>query len=282
MLAASLLFCGCSYVQEPAGGNWAVVYRLASKAGGGLVRERIAIASEPDADRIVEALNSPPTNPEMRSALPEGLVLAGVELIKGCATVSVNSRYLMLSQLEKLLAESAIVLSLSTLDEVCTVDIVYNGTMLAAGLSVETIAEADGVCGEYEHILKLYLPDPGAEELRPATVTRLDDGTLSLAEAILREIFSHIGGGVEDTVILSVSIDEGLCTVDLSQEFYGDDSDENGNGELTVYSIVNSLCRIPGVDTVTLTVEGMSVESYGDYTTVWPLEQRMSLVNYQE
>lgn len=282
MLAAAMLLCGCGSGQEPVGGNWAVVYRLDSKAGGGLVRERIALSSEPDIDELVEALNSLPKDAEMLSAFPEGLVLLGAELKNGCATVTVSSKYLSLSLQEKLKAESAIVLSLSTLDEVCYVDIVCNGTTRTTGLSVEAIAEADGVCGEYEHTLKLYLPDWEGKTLRPVAVTKLDDGTASLAEAMLRELFAYIGGGVEDTVILSLSIAEGICTVDLSQEFYSGATDADRNGELIIYSIVNSLCRIPGVDTVTLTVDGMGVASYGRYTTLWPLEQQMSLVSYQE
>ncbi len=282
MLVLAILLCGCGSGSGHGSADRAVVYRVDMSPGGGLVRENAENAAEFTLEALIDAMNSPPTDDESLSSFPEGMKLLSAEINKGTATVSVNSAYLALTKLEKLLAESAIVLSLSALDEVCSVDIVCNGTVMAAGLTVEEIAEADGVCGEYERTLKLYLPDGEGKTLRPESVTRSDDGKLSLAEAMLEEIFDYMGGGMEKTIILSVSVAEGLCRVDLSQEFYGDGSGEDIKGELIIYSIVNSLCRIPGVETVTLTVEGMNVESYGEHTTVWPLEPNMSLVSYQD
>ena len=101
-------------------------------------------------------------------------------------------------------------------------------------------------------------------------------------EAVVTELFPLIGGGVEESRLLSVGISDGVCRVEFSQEFYGREPADREKGRLVIYSVVNSLCRIPGIDAVTITVEGNDVDSYGSFSTLWPLEADMSLVSFQE
>lgn len=85
---------------------------------------------------------------------------------------------------------------------------------------------------------------------------------------------------MENTRILSVNTEGGLCSVDLSEAFYGAEPTESVEGMLLIYSIVNSLCRVPGVDSVAISVEGYSVESYGGFRTSWPMGENTSIISY--
>ena len=280
ILLGAMLLCGCSTSGRGNSSDLAAVYRVNTKLGGGLVKEYISVdTKEPLIDELVDALNGKSVNSEYASAFPENIVIVDAKLSKGVLTVEMSWKYLVATHLEKLIAQSAIVLTMSAVDEVCYVDIVCSGTTIAEGLTVEMIAESDGVCHEYFRTLKLYLPDEEGSALRPQTIIKPDNAAETLQETMLKEIFINLGRGMESTEILSVSNIDGHCKIDLSQDFYGAVGGEL-SGEMVIYSIVNSLCRIPGVEKVTLTVEGMDVESYGEFKTVWPLEGDSAYINY--
>lgn len=284
LLSTAMLLCGCAQGSAWDDGDAVNVYRFDPGHGGSiLVREKIKMDSgETSLEAIIEALNSEPNSQELERAFSEDVKIESVSVHKGVADVSMSQDYLYASGLEMLLAESAIVLSLSTLNEVCSVNISCMGNTMTEGLVAEDYMEADGLCGSYERSLKLYLPNDGYEFLEPETVQSFETEGASIVEAMLREIFREIGGGVEDTKLISADISEGVCRIELSQEFYGTEPAGSSEGRLIIYSVVNSLCRIPGVDFVTVTVEGIDIESYGDFAAVWPMEADMSLVKYQE
>ena len=280
LLLLSLLLCGCGSAGKEASTNLAAVYRVNSKQGGGLVREYISTqSSEATLEEMVNALNGKSVNSEHTGPLPESVSIIAYELSDGVLDIEMSWKYLLVSDMEKLIAQSAIVLTLSAIDEVCQINISCSGTSLAEGLTVEMIAESDGVCREYYRTLKLFLPNEDGKSISPKSIVKLDNGRESLQETMLREIFAYVGHGMEETEILSITTIDGHCIIDLSQEFYGA-SDVNYPGDMVIYSIVNSLCRIPGVDKVTLTVEEMAVESYGEFKTIWPLAPNTSFVSY--
>lgn len=281
LLALALALGGCASPAANSEGT-VTVYRLARGGGSsGLVREEAAIAEGGNSlESIAAALNAYPSSPELSRAFPEGVDIEQVSLSEGRARVTVSFAYMGLSAAGRLVVNSAIVLSLSALDPVCCVDIVCNRKTVAEGLTVEAIAEADGQCGAYERVLKLYLPDGEEPVLRPRSIKTPDGGGEHTARLMLKELFACIGGGLEDTGLLSMEISGGSCRLDLSQEFYAYEPGSIEEARVTLYSIVNSLCRIPGIDSVRITVEGMDVESCGAYAVVWPLEADMSLIEY--
>lgn len=67
-----------------------------------------------------------------------------------------------------------------------------------------------------------------------------------------------------DTEIISINVKDGLCTVDLNDEFTnftGGTSMEN----LAVHSLVNSLCEIEEVNKVKINVEGNTTAMFGGH-----------------
>lgn len=64
------------------------------------------------------------------------------------------------------------------------------------------------------------------------------------------------------TRLLSVSTKDGICTLDLSREFV-DNSPGGSAGELmTLFSIINTMTELPGIDKVQFLIEGQKREVY--------------------
>ena len=157
LLCFALVLSGCIYRSSASERPTVVVYRLSLEdTGGRLVRETVSLGEGQEPfPAMIEALNSSPSVVGMASALPENVEISSWSLVGGTATVELSREYLSLAETEQLLAESAIVLSLGTVDEVCRVNIRSGGNSLASGLVPEMYAEADGLCGGYERTLKL-------------------------------------------------------------------------------------------------------------------------------
>lgn len=67
-----------------------------------------------------------------------------------------------------------------------------------------------------------------------------------------------------DTELISISVTDGLCTVNLNDEFTnftGGTSMEN----LAVHSLVNSLCSVEGINKVKINVEGNTSAMFGGH-----------------
>lgn len=276
----ALLLSGCIYRSSAGEQPTAIVYRSSgSDTGGRLVRETVGLSEGQEPfSAIVDALNRAPAVAGLGSTFPRNVEIESCTLDGGTATVEMSREYFELEGIEKLLAESSIVLSLGTVNEVCAVDICCLGTYVGSGLTPEAYDEADGLCGSYERTLKLYMPGNGM--LVPKSVGAYDDGSAGSAELVLTELLQALGGGMENTGIVSAEIENGLCSVELSGEFFGAEPTEKTEGMLIIYSIVNSLCRLPAIEAVSISVEGAELESYGGFRCSWPLGPNKNLISH--
>ncbi len=280
ILAVCLLLAGCAFGAGGGETDFVTVYRIDNSIeGNSLVRERIDEQAN-TVEEMLTLINSHPEDSEALSSLPEGVSVSFVSLKRGIAKVEMSPEYLSLGRRESLLAEGAVTLSLSTLDCVCFVDIVC-GEEFIGRFCLEDFVEADVICGGYERTIKLYLPDPEGEYILPRSISLFDKGEAEAAEMILYQLFKNIGNGMENTEILSASIENGVCKVDLSEEFYGAEPAGSIGGMVIIYSMVNSLCRLSDVNAVHIKIEGNEVTSYGGFIPVWPLAENMSLVRFE-
>ncbi len=280
LLVLCLLLAGCAFGAGGGDAEWATVYRIDNNSvGSGLIRERIN-EQVSSAEEMLEQLNARPEDPEAAASLPEGVRLKFLEFNEGVVKIEMSPEYMSLTARERFLAEGAAVLSLSTLDSVCYVDIVCADEFIGR-FGVEDFEEADAMCGGYERTVKLYLPDSECEAILPRSISLTDKGEVEVAELILQQLFKNIGNGMENTKILSVSIENAVCKVDLSEEFYGAEPAGSIGGMVIIYSMVNSLCRLNAVNAVEIKIEGNEVSSYGGFIPMWPLSENMSMVRFE-
>lgn len=82
----------------------------------------------------------------------------------------------------------------------------------------------------------------------------------------------------EDVNVLSVKIEENICTVDLSSGFITSNSDSSRKEMMALYSVVNSICALPGIDQVKINVEGNVSATLGEYTLKDNFESDQNIV----
>jgi len=282
-LALSLLLCGCVYRSSMDEQSYISVYRLRSGGDGGaaLVKEMVAYSPEkaPE-DAMLAALNSKPGSTGLSRVFPEGVRARSCSIEKGLATVDMSDGFARLDEIRRLLCAGALVLTLSTLDEVCAVNVECGGEILAEGLRPEDIQFADAVFEEHERSAKIFLPNEDGEGLTPRSHTIKMSAEASIEELIAQAVLDALPVYTERTVVLSAQTQDGICSLDLSEAFYGNEPADSIEGMLMVYALVNSLCRLNNVDGLVITVEGQNVVSYGGYRASWPLSARDSLIIY--
>ncbi len=111
-----------------------------------------------------------------------------------------------------------------------------------------------------------HFPDKNDEFLVPEEreVTKGDE---PLEAVIVRELIKGRGKeGLSRTVpegtrLLSVSVVDGVAYVNFSREFQNKHWGGTAGERMTIYSVVNSLCELPGIDKVQFLLEGEKQES---------------------
>ncbi|MBO6159781.1 MAG: GerMN domain-containing protein [Firmicutes bacterium] len=72
----------------------------------------------------------------------------------------------------------------------------------------------------------------------------------------------------EGTKINEIVVEEGVCYVDLSENFVLNHSGGEIQEKLTIYSLVNSLCRVSGIDYVQILIDGKKTSFYKTYVPI--------------
>ena len=226
------------------------------------------------------ALNSQSAEPELECAFPGNVRITSLTVEKDRAIVDMSREYTNLRGTALVLARGAIVLSLCSIDNISEVYIYSEGELLSEGLRLEDFSQADGISGGYERNIKLYIPDDAIYGVRLRTVSCDEDSSVSYAERVGRELLSALGGAMESTEVLGLTLADGCCNINLSREFYAAEPAKRDDGRLIICSFVNSLCRVPGVDSVRILVEDEAVKSFGGYQIIWPMAADNSLIIY--
>lgn len=100
---------------------------------------------------------------------------------------------------------------------------------------------------------------PKTEGVARATISELINGPQN--ETLLPTI-------PNSTMLESIKIDEGLCTVDFSSELVDHHPGGLLNEELTVYSIVNTLTQFSTIDEVKILVDGQEIDTIAGHVDV--------------
>lgn len=137
--------------------------------------------------------------------------------------------------------------------------------------------------------ITLYFPDETSQGL--VQVQRsVDQSSVGRPRQILYELLegptslesenaAPLAAGWQNVDILGIRIQNGLLTVNLSQDALDALFALEKNQQYTcIYAIVNSLCQAQGVNRVRFTVEGHSIESGGEIALSSPLMPNIGLV----
>lgn len=78
--------------------------------------------------------------------------------------------------------------------------------------------------------------------------------------------------------LLGVTVSGATCTVNLSAEFAGNFSGGAASGVMLIYSIVNSLTELDGIQLVRFQIEGASMESFAGLDMSEPFTREGTMI----
>lgn len=258
--------------EAPAGGT--LIYRISVSADEGrqdLIRTESLLLPEEavsEIDGVLALFSAPSQRTDLVCALPEGTSVTGWTQESRAVTLEFSSEFLSAAPMDQTLAAFCAALTLCELDGVETVTVTAGGQTLFSNLVPEDALLSDEDTDPYVRQLRLYFADSQGRYLVSEyhTLTLDEDSSPEryVVEELLRgpnssDLKSSIPAG---TTLVSCATVDGVCVVNLSSEFYENRTQTALGERLAVYSIVNSLTALSGVDSVNLLVEGQPADPY--------------------
>lgn len=240
------------------------------------------------ANFAVEKLIEGPTDKDNVRILPANLTFKEVVVKEERAMVDFSKAFTRFNGPTELMARFSVVQTLCDIPGITAVLITVEGKPLisnSTGNEVGVISKKDIVLQVNPADttdVQLYFATSNASNLKIEQRKVITLDTISIEKTIVNELIkgpsSHelISTIPSGTKLLNIETKDGVCYVNLSEEFVTKFS--GGSGVLTVYSIVNSLCSTESVTRVQILIEGEKGAEFGGFVFDEPLEANMELV----
>lgn len=227
-------------------------------------------------DFLLEAMCAPENATTHTAAITEDL-WSSWEIGDGILTIDMTSSYRELDGIEETLVRAAIVNTLDCVRGVDGIALTVEGSPLVddageeigAQSSEDFIFSSDNELQAYEKAsLHLYFADESGTRLVDTYRTVVYNSNIAQERLVVEEVLKGPNTDVvyptidSNTAILSVTTRDGICYVNLDQNFLTDPYDVTAN--VAIYSLVNSLTELSTVDAVQISVEGSSQETFLD------------------
>lgn len=235
-----------------------------------VVKERhkigLAKSETENVDEIMEYFTQKPENEEMQSPIPSGVEFVSSEYDAKHHRITVTFGILYDEvEADSLLFFKACVtktlLQLEGIDKVAIALIDLTNTDAETAVATEnfdgdSFAMSFGNSNGYQQKgnIVLYFATPDGEKLKEYHKSVEISNNTSLAETVVAALIEgpkqegYQATVTEGTTIRNISVKDGICYVDFSDEFYN--TDNPMKNDIIVYSIVNSLVELPTVSKV--------------------------------
>ncbi len=240
---------------------------------------------------ILEKLLAGPASADLSRAVRAGTALLSVSVDGALVKVDLSKEYYHEESVYDVLALASIVKSLCSIRGITQILVTVEGQPLLTAEGVEqgilresdVVFDADALMQDEANI-SLYFSDANAEylvrEVRRVTVSRGE----SLEKIVLQELINGPKGEETartippETKIRSIETKDKVCFVNLSSEFVTKNNVGSSGEQLTIYSIVNSLTELSGIDKVQFLIEGEKREVYHHMIFNEPIGRDISLM----
>ena len=240
----------------------------------------------------VNALISGPQSEGLKKAMPDGVRVLGIELSDNIATVNLSEQFNTGTRIEKLWSRYALISTLCDIEGVSKTQILVEGDMITSISTNEPLGPMgkDDIVTDISQVTNdttvatLYFADENAMYLVPESREIVLKEGEKLETAVVgallagpknNRLYSVLPQGVK---VLSTETKDGICFVNLSAAFTS-----NGMGGstemLAVYSMVNTLCEVEGVEKVQILVEGKKIDEFGHLSLSESLESNKEVLN---
>lgn len=230
---------------------------------------------------LTALLDGPSIDQELRSLIPEGARVLAWRLEGDLVWVDLSGEYGRLTGLDLTLADYAIVLTLTQLDQVRYVRITVEGKdhryrskqvlsrddVVLSGAEEEPVELTAALCFRRTGGNEL------GEELRVFRLTENQSAPLSVLQALLAGpqqagLEALLPEGLE---VYSARMETGVCYADFSTALLSGIPATEEEQQLVIRSIVDSLCSLGAVQAVQILVEGEPLTRYGQVDVSKPL-----------
>lgn len=215
---------------------------------------------------LIQYLAEETEDTDCQSPIPDGITFQESKpgTRHGTLEISFRIRYDAVDAQTLLFFKGCVVKTLTQLEDVNRISIlltdVTNSDEETATVSENFDADSFAMSfgGENGYLQKgtiiLYFANASGEMLKDYYKTVEISNNTSLARVVVESLIAgpaadgYIPTLSEDTTIRNLSVKDGICYVDLSEEFYN--TDNQLKNDLIVYSVVNSLVELPTVSKV--------------------------------
>ena len=241
---------------------------------------------------LLKQLQTTGEDANLKSPISENVDVLDFELKNHQMSISFSAAYYERSGVEETLSRAAIVETLCQLDEIHYVEFyVEDQPLMLSGSAEDFVQNLDALGKEQSRQVTLYLSNRTGDKLRAVTTSVTYNAATPLAELLINqliqadEVIAGQKGKLKDvkpaipkeTVVNHITIRDQICYVDLGSGF--NDLLAGISSEVTVYSIVNTLCELSNVNRVQFTIDGEAQEQYGEMDSFHSvLERNLNLV----
>ena len=227
------------------------------------------------AECVIKELLTGPKNPEYKAIIPKAAKLNEVNLAGNLAIIDFSKEVYPETDADILLLSTSVLRTVAEIEGITRVLITVDGKDFetSEGNFVGIMDKEDIVFDttpevKQQQYITLYFADKDGsalvEETRKITVNEKEKIEMQAIKELIKgpddkELSKTIPA---ETKILSVETKEGVCFVNLSQEFISRHPGGTMGEQLTIYSIVNTLTSLEGIEKVQFLIEGQKNESF--------------------
>ncbi len=273
-LVCILLLAGCGKSGKRNKDQMTKVYYISNTETKVEMHEYQMLASDTDGQLIelIEQLKTIPKKLEYKAPLQIGFELQSYYVDGTKLYLDMNEAYRSLSPTTEVLVRAALVRTLSQVEGIKYIAFTINGEQLHDSLGKvvglmsgdQFIDNAGDEINAYERVrLRLYFANEEGTALIATNRTMAYNTNISMEKLVMEQLLSGPGADVAEVVyptinlntkVLSISVKDGICYVNFDDNFLS--QIYSVSPQVAIYSIVNSLVELTGVNKVQISVNG--------------------------
>lgn len=228
---------------------------------------------ESQLEEVLTLLQTAPAKLEYQVPLSQGIYVRTTNITNETLILNVSSEYKQLDTVTEILTRASLVKSLTQIEGINKVTIHIAGEPLRDSLNKTVgamtadmfIDNSGKEISTYEKVtVRLYFTDETGTQLVAVDRSKAYNTNISLDKFVVEELLKGpetTTQGVYPTInpntrLVSTLVKDNTCYVNFDSEFLTQVYEVDA--EIVIYSIVNSLCELSGVDRVQISVNGSS------------------------
>lgn len=300
LLVLAMVLAACGGQQGSDDENMIQLYYVSNSEKMVEMHEYALQAEETDQQiqEVIEQLSLLPNKLEYKPPLSMGFALQNYHLDGDRLELDMDENYHNLKPVSEVLVRAALVRSFTQIPGIRYVSITVAGEKLHDNLgnivglmsADQFIDNAGSVINTYEKVrLKLYFANEAGDGLIAVNRSMAYNTNIPMEKLVMEQLLAGPGTEVKeafaainpDTKLISVSTKDGICYVNLDQAFLT--QVYNSSADVVIYSIVNSLTELNGINKVQILINGETDQMYREtYSLTTIFERNLDLIKAPE